>query len=132
VRSITGRLPSRVAPLAALALTLALVAAGCGDGDGDGSAEPVGEELGGSVAQLVQCSDWVGASESEKLATIDDIRSHVNQRDSGVTASELSDDEALEVFDHGCANPGAESFRLYVMYARAAAFEPLRQVAEGQ
>ena len=117
--------------LATAALTLALVVAGCGDDD-DGGADPVGEELGGSVAQLVRCADWVSATEPERLATIEDIRSHVNQQDSGVTASSLSDDEAMEVLDHGCANPGAESFRLYVMYARAAAFKPLREIAEGE
>jgi hypothetical protein len=129
VKSISAR-RTNAALLATAALTLALVAPGCGDGDDD-SAEPVGEELGGSVAQLAQCSDWAGATEEQRLATIEDIRSHVNQEDSGVTASELTDDEAMEVFDHGCANPSAGSFRLYVMYARAAAFEPLREVAEG-
>jgi hypothetical protein len=114
-----------------VAAALALAASACGDGDEDG-AEPVGEELGGSVAQLVQCSDWAGATDDQRLATIEDIRSHVNQEDSGVAASELADGETMEVFDHGCANPAAGSFRLYVMYARAAAFKPLREVAEGE
>jgi hypothetical protein len=108
-------------------LALAVVASGCGSG----SAAPVGAELGGSVAGSVQCSDWVDATAPQKLATIEDIRSHVNQQDSGVTASALTDDEALDVFDHGCERPASESFRLYVMYARAAAFKPLREVAEG-
>jgi hypothetical protein len=129
VRSISARRTS--AALLAAALTLTLGATGCGDGDEEGSG-PVGEELGGSVAQLVQCSDWTGASDDQQLATVEDIRSHVNQEDSGVTASELTDDEAMEVFDHGCARPGSEGYRLYVMYARAAAFKPLREIAEGE
>lgn len=107
---------------------------GCGDsasGESEG-AEPVGQELGGSVAQLAQCSDWVSATEDERLATIEDIRSQVNREDAGVTASALSDERALEVFDNGCAEPSAASFRLHVMYARAAAFEPLRKIAEGE
>ena len=125
MRSATARLTS------VGALALALLAAGCGSGD-DGGDGPVGEELGGSVAQLAQCGDWVGATEEQKLATIEDVRSHVNQEDSGVSASELSDDEAMEVLDHGCERPAAASFRLYVMYARAAAFKPLQDVAEGE
>lgn len=126
MKSISARTSAALLATAALA-----VGAGCGGGDQDG-AGPVGGELAGSVAQLAQCSDWAGATEGQKLATIEDIRSHVNQENSGVTASELTDDEATEVFDRGCANPGAGSFRLYVMYARAAAFKPLREVAEGK
>ena len=130
MRSISGRLPRVAATLGALAA--ALVAAGCGDEEpGAGSAEPVGQELGGSVAQLVQCRDWIRATPDEKLATIEEIRSQVNREDAGVEASALSDDEATEVFDQGCSKPYADGFRLHVMYARAAAFKPLREIAEG-
>lgn len=123
---ISTRLASAVL---AGALGLALVA--CGDSDESEDAEPVGQELGGSVAQLVQCRDWAGASEAQMLATIEDIRSQVNREDAGVTTSELSDDEAMEVFDNGCEEARAAGFRLHVMYARAAAFKPLREIAEG-
>ena len=121
---------ARAKLLATLAGSLLL--AGCGDGDtADGEAEPVGQELGGSVAQLVQCRDWLGATDAQRVATIEDIRSQVNREDAGVTASALSDDEALEVFDNGCDQPYATGFRLHVLYARAAAFKPLREIAEG-
>lgn len=83
------------------------------------------------MAQLVQCRDWVGATDEQKLATVADIRSQVNREDAGVTASELSDDEAIEVFENGCDEPSAAGYRLHVMYARAAAFKPLREIAEG-
>jgi len=129
VKWISARRTS-CAPLATAALTLALLAAGCGDDD-RGGADPVGQELGGSVAQLAQCSDWLDADEPQRLATIEDVRSHVNQEDSGVAASELTDEEAQAVFDHGCARPGSDGYRLYVMYARAAAFKPLQEVAQG-
>jgi hypothetical protein len=119
------------APFATAAVTLAVLAPGCGDED-DPDAGPVGQELGGSVAQLAQCSDWRDADPDQRLATIEDVRSHVNQEDSGVTASELTDEEAQAVFDHGCARPGSDGYRLYVMYARAAAFKPLQDVAEGE
>jgi len=111
-----------------------MVLAACGgeSSAGESEAEPLGQELGGSVAQLAQCSDWVEGTQAEKLATIEDIRSQVNREDAGVTASSLSDERALEVFDNGCAQPYAGGYRLQVMYARAAAFEPLREVAEGE
>ena len=133
MKSITGPLLRAGTSLCVLAV--ALGAAGCGDDDGQGSGattEAVGQRLGGSVAQLVQCRDWAPATPGEKLATIEDIRSQVNREDAGVSASELSDDEAMRVFDHGCAKPYAAGFRLHVLYARAAAFKPLRDIAEGE
>ncbi len=127
-----SRRPTR----ALLAAGAALLLGGCGDEDsGDGGsqpAEPVGNELGGSVAQLAQCSDWVGASQEAKLATIEQIRDQVNREDAGVTASSLSDERALDAFDNGCDRPEASSFRLYILYSRAAAFEPLRKIADGE
>lgn len=107
--------------------------AGCGGDEGGGQAvEPVGQELGGSVAPLAQCRDWVEATDEEQLATVEDIRSQVNREDAGVTSSALTDDETIEVFDSGCDEAYAQGFRLHVMYARAAAFKPLREIAEGE
>ena len=132
MRSTSARIP-RPAGSLLCTLAIALSGAACGDADSSepGSAEPVGQELGGSVAPLAQCRDWNMATAAEKLATVEDIRSQVNRRDAGVQSSELSDDEALEVFDSGCAKPYADGFRLHVLYARAAAFKPLREIAEG-
>ena len=116
------------------ALAAALIVAGCGGTEGDDGetgAEPVGQELGGSVSQLVQCSDWNGASEAERIATIEDVRIAVNSEDTGVESPTLSDSEAMEVFDNGCDRPEAAGFRLYVMYSRAVAFKSLRDIAEG-
>lgn len=119
-----------------LATAGAIALAGCGDSGSDGSAEagaePVGNELGGSVAPLAQCSDWLQATEAEKLATIEEIRSQVNREDAGVTSSELSDEDAMEVFDNGCDESYAQGFRLHVMYARAASFKPIQDIAEGK
>jgi hypothetical protein len=140
VTSITGPSPKR---LAAFAAALALALAGCGDDDsagaggsdetGDevidisGTPAPLGEVTAGSVAQLAQCRDWNRGTEDEKLATIDDIRSQVNLKGTGVNAPELTDDEAMEVFDNACEKPYAQGFRLYILYARAASFVPLER-----
>lgn len=118
--------------LLALAAAGAIALAGCGDSaSDDGEAEPVGNELGGSVAPLAACSDWLTASDEEKVATVEDIRSQVNREDAGVTASALTNEEAIEVFDNGCDQPYAQSFRLHVLYARAASVKPLQDIAEG-
>jgi hypothetical protein len=128
---VTDRTRWALSALLALAL---LPLAGCGDdgGSGEAEAEPVGQKLGGSVAPLVSCFDWVDASEPEKLATIEEVRNQVNPESSGVDAPDLSDEEAMEVFENGCDRPEAAGFRLYLLYARAAAFKPLQDIAEGE
>lgn len=123
--------PSSRGAAAALFVLAAALGVGCGGERDEGGVSPVGQELGGSVAQLVQCRDWAPATAAEKVATIAEIRSQVNREDAGVSSSELTDAEALEVFDNGCAKSYAAGFRLHVLYARAAAFKPLREIAEG-
>ncbi len=119
-----------------VAAALVLGTAGCGDGSSSSDraaaertardrALPLGELLAGSVAPLAQCKDWVGGERVRKLATIDDIRNQVSRRDTGVSSPALTDDEALGLFDRACENSFAKSFRLYVLYARAAGFAPL-------
>jgi hypothetical protein len=114
---------------AATVVVLSLGAVACGDDEngarGDRDVKPLGETLAGSVAPLAQCKDWVGGSRERKLATIDDIRAQVSRRDTGIRSPALTDEEALGLFDRACSNRFARSFRLYVLYARAAGFIPL-------
>ncbi len=110
--------------LAAAVVSLALIA-GCGDGESaDGGIEPaetgVGQVTAGSVAQLAQCQDWTEGTPEEQLATIIDIRSQVNKDTADISSSSLTNDEAQGVFDRACSNDFAATFRLYVLYARAA------------
>lgn len=119
-----GRLALRVV----LAVACGLAAAGCGD-DEQPDARPLGQVLGGSVAPLVQCSDWTGGARARRLATIADIRNQVSRGDAGIKAPPLSDEEATALFDRACAAPYARGFRLYVIYARAAGFAPLLREA---
>jgi hypothetical protein len=56
----------------------------------------------------------------------------VNREDAGVTSFALTDEEAIKVFDNGCDEAYAQGFRLHVMYARAASFKPLQEIAEGE
>lgn len=102
---------------------LALAAAGCGaDDEPRAEAEPVGDELVGSVAQLAQCKDWVRGTRAERLATIDDVREQINLEDGTGEMPELSDEVAYGLFERTCAQDYARSFRLYKIYARAAGF----------
>lgn len=125
-RSIGARRRRLTMRLALAALAAGLVAmAGCGDGTYETAAEALGPEQTGSVAPLVQCKDWVTGTDPEKLATIRDIRSQINVESGTIETPPLSDDEAQEVFDNACSNSFAQSFRLYVLYSRAAGFAPL-------
>lgn len=130
-----ARRARRALCLALTATGIGVAAAGCGSessGAGVSEAEPLGQERGGSTAFLAQCSDWVDGTDAAKLATVEEIRSQVNREDAGVTASALDDERAVEVLDAGCDKPYAAGYRLHILYARAAAFEPLRRIAEGE
>ena len=83
----------------------------------------VGQVRAGSVASLAQCSDWVEGSEPERIATVHDIRAQLNQAGSSGPTPDLSDQEAYDLFQRACANNFATGFRLYKLYARAAAFQ---------
>ena len=116
----------------ATALALVLIAGalvGCGDSatGQDPSTQAVGEQVGGSVAALAQCRDWNAGTEAEKQATIADIRSSLTPQSEEESGTSLSDERAYELFEHSCAVEFAQSFQLYKLYARAAAFAPLAQ-----
>ena len=112
-------------PLVGAALLAAGFAACGGDAAGEEQVQGLGEVKVGSVAPLAQCRDWNSGTEAEKLATIEDIRSQINLEDAPVRAPALSDEQAYEVLERGCAPAHAASFRLYRLYAQAAAFQPL-------
>ena len=139
-RARTGLL---VATLLAVALALAM--GGCGgeepsearqdrpDGPIDISGtDPVGQMIGGSVAPLAMCGDWKGATETERLATIADIRTQLSAQDAGISAPELTDEEAAEMFDTACEPSWAAGFRLYKLYARAVGFVELKREIEAR
>jgi hypothetical protein len=106
----------------------ATIVAGCGNTDEATTTEPVqgvGGVRVGSVSYLAQCRDWVAGTEEQRLATIADIRGQINTGDPGVENPTLSDDEASELFDNACSHDYAAGFRLYKLYFRASAYEPL-------
>jgi len=113
---------------AAAALAAAGLLAACGsDSAANGGEEVtgVGQEVAGSVAALAQCRDWVEGNRAERLATIHDIREQLNQTGGGEPTSDLGDQQAYAVLQRACRQDFAAGFRLYKLYARAAAFQPL-------
>jgi hypothetical protein len=95
--------------------------------------DPVGQEIGGSVAPLAMCAEWNAGSEAEQLATIDELRTQLGPQNSAISVPELTDDEATEMFDNACEPSWAAGFRLYKLYARAVGFVELeREIEERQ
>jgi hypothetical protein len=90
-------------------------------------AEPLGQMLVGSVAQMANCDDWNAGTRDRRIATIHDIRQQINLKDSAVQTPELSDEAAYDVLDSTCAKNFAGSFRLYKLYARASTFAPFAE-----
>jgi hypothetical protein len=108
-----------------VALAAAAALAGCGDEDERERAKPLGPDVGGSVAQYVDCGDWRGGTVEERHATIDELRGQLTPQSSPTARSPLRDERAYEILDKACRHPGAGSLRLYKLYVRAQAFAPL-------
>lgn len=99
---------------------------GClGGGSGsDGPADVSGASIGGSV-RTADCEGWRAAGPSTRQHTIREISAFaggpVGSGDRhGAT---LPDDKAYELFEGACRQDFAKRFKLYKLYARAAAFQ---------
>ena len=106
----------------------AVALAGCGNTDATTTTEPVqpvGDVRVGSISYLAQCRDWNAGTRAQKLATIADIRNQINTGDAGVENPTLNDEEAYGLFQRACSHDYATAFRLYKLYFRASAYEPV-------
>lgn len=115
----------------ALALAAAAGLGACGQStagtEDDETTAGVGQVRAGSVAPLAQCTDWNEGSEAEKLATVTEIKAQLNQAGADGPTPDLPDEEAYDFFERVCAQDYAAGFRLYKVYARAAAFSSLSE-----
>jgi hypothetical protein len=116
--------------LTAVALAVAVVlAAACGESGSEPAPEPaagVAPEVAGSATQFADCADWNQGSEAERRATLLDLRGQLTAQSDPGAESVLPDDRAYELFEQSCQEEYAAHLRLYKLYVRAAAFEPLR------
>ena len=113
---------AQVARLAAVALVGAGLS-GCFGSSQDGSSPQAGARIG--EPRLANCRDWRRASVRERYGTIEDLREFlggpVGDKPGGHGAT-LDDDKAYKLFETYCSRDFARGFKLYKIYARAAAF----------
>jgi hypothetical protein len=109
------------AAVAAIGACLALLA-GCGEED---AAPPADSQVPGLEARAADCREWNEASAEVRLATIEAIRRFEGGPTTGARGATLPDEEAYELFEGWCSNEFARHFKLYKLYARAAAFQSL-------
>ena len=121
----TGRRASaRLAPTFILLAVLA--AAGCGDEGGSAEQSEQGTQLAQGI-NLADCGDWNEGSVEERLGTIRQLREFLGAPVPGTsgTGPVLEDEQAYDLFEDRCDREAARGFKLYKIYARAAAFSGL-------
>lgn len=79
----------------------------------------------GTRARFADCRDWRAAGAAGRRELIRDIRRQVNLQDTPTPTNPLPDRQAGQVFDRVCRPGYAAAFRLYIVYARAVAFQSL-------
>lgn len=114
---------SATAAIALAGVTLAL--ASCGGDSGEAGAP--GESAAIPVPiNLASCEDWNNATTDQRFGTIEDLGNFSGRGvdATGGTGAVLDPDDAYELFERQCEPEFADSFRLYKLYGRAAAFAP--------
>ena len=103
-----------------------LLATGCGDAND--SSGPDSSALGSSDVQTTvreaDCTDWDDASVEERRVIVESITEFEGGAPTGTQGRTLPEDEAYDLFERLCEQEYASAFKLYKIYARAAAFQP--------
>jgi hypothetical protein len=113
------------APVAAL---ICLLVTGCSASGSEDAPVGAGARIGVPL-RLAECSDWRAADVAERLGTVRQLRDFAG----GPTGSPaghgavLDDERAYDLFQGYCSEQFAESFKLYKLYTRAAAFQSLTE-----
>jgi hypothetical protein len=119
--------PKPVAARALVTLLLALPLAGCSASGSEESAPHGAGPRIGVPLRLADCADWQAADVAERLGTVRQLRDFAG----GPTGSPagrgttLEDERAYDLLQGYCSAEFAESFKLYKLYTRAAAFQSL-------
>jgi hypothetical protein len=115
---------SGAAFLAGLLLTV-IVGVGCGDSDD--ASDPGSSALGSpelqTSAREADCADWKAATAEEQQVIIDSVAEYEGGEPTGTRGRFLPEEKAYELFDRACEQDYASAFKLYKVYARAAAFQ---------
>jgi hypothetical protein len=111
------------------AVAIALLLAGCSASGSDETTPPGAGPRIGVPLRLADCTDWRDADVAERLGTVRQLRDFAG----GPTGSPaghgttLDDERAYDVLQGYCLAEFADSFKLYKLYTRAAAFQSLAQ-----
>ena len=108
---------------AVLAIACALIA-GCGGSEsGENLAAGAGAGVGAPIS-LADCNDWNDSSVEERLNTIGQLTDFAGDPVAGTKGRGpvLGDEQAYDLMDNACKPDYAGAFKLYKLYARAAAF----------
>ena len=79
--------------------------------------------IGGKPLQQASCAEWLTGSPDERAAVLAALKRDVGGSTPYGRGTTLSDADAYALFTRACARPYASGFMLYVIYARAAAFQ---------
>jgi hypothetical protein len=119
---------------AAAALLCAAAVVGCGGSSADEDRPRQGPrsagvrpEVRGTTAGLANCGEWRAATPAQRRATVEDLRDQLTEQADPRARSVLSDERAYQALQRGCREDYASGLRLYNLYVRAAAYEPLRR-----
>jgi hypothetical protein len=110
--------------LRTIALCGALLAAGCGDSDDppDRDSAALGSPDIQTSTREADCRDWNVASVEDRQVIVKSMAEYEGGA-TGTVGRTLPDDEAYELFERACEPQYAGAFKLYKVYARAAAIE---------
>lgn len=112
-----------------VALCGALLTAGCGDSDdaADRDSAALGSPDVQTSTREADCQDWKAASVEDRQVIVASIAEFEGGGPSGTLGATLPDDEAYDLFERACEPQYANAFKLYKIYARAAAFAGAEQ-----
>jgi hypothetical protein len=117
--------------LLAAAVAACGVVPGAGCGDASDSSAPGSSALGSpelqTSARQTDCMDWNNASAEERQVMIDSIAEFESGEPTGTEGRFLATEQAYDLFERACEPEYAGAFKLYKIYARAAAFQPEQQ-----
>jgi len=101
-----------------------LVGAGCGDDEDrtDPGSSAISSPDVQTSAREADCADWNRASVSDQQVIVESIAEFQGGGPSGTVGRTMPTEQAYEVFERFCENDYASAFKLYKIYARAAAF----------
>lgn len=106
-----------------LSVGAAALLAGCGGDEPSAPQVPGDSTQVALTAREADCDDWNGATVDERGALIDALEEAEGAPTTGATPAVLSKDQAYDLFEGYCSESFAGAFKLYKLYARAAAFQ---------